>query len=464
MPACARPFGYVPRQTHECDAAVLVRRHLAEFLGRCEERAGPLPAFVKAEPWGFAGCGDFELGFVRTCCRSWGDELRVPFSCKSRGYCPSCMGRRMAEGAALLVDHVLPAVGYRQWVLSFPGPMAVRLGYDAPLLAAIAGRLARAVMQDMRRGVKQQHGLASVAALHAGVVTVVQRFRSDLGLYVHLHCLVTDGAYEEQDDGELRFLAAAPPTPERMTAVLAQVHEVIRAADDDLDIDPALAACLQLSLAGPRPAPGSPSAPPPMTLSAFGMNLHAATTADGPGPQAARANLPLPPAPALRPRRRHGAPRRPRPRLVQGALAQRHRSRRHGRPPVPRPPLRPGPAARLPHDALLRRARQPPSPARARHPQARRTAAATAPAGLRPGRILAHVLAQTTTHRLGKAPRPRLCARHHPLPKMRRPHACPRGRLRPRRHRPHLARRPRSPCASSSRPAPVAPLTARPPR
>ena len=25
-----------------------------------------------------------------------------------RGFCPSCMGRRMAEGAALLVDHVLP--------------------------------------------------------------------------------------------------------------------------------------------------------------------------------------------------------------------------------------------------------------------------------------------------------------------------------------------------------------------
>jgi len=36
----------------------------------------------------------------------------------------------MAEGAALLVDHVLPAVGYRQWVLSFTGPLAQRLGYD----------------------------------------------------------------------------------------------------------------------------------------------------------------------------------------------------------------------------------------------------------------------------------------------------------------------------------------------
>jgi hypothetical protein len=63
IPECARPFGYVPRQTHECDAAVLVRRHLAEFLARCEERVGPLPAFAELE--GFADCGDFELGFVR---------------------------------------------------------------------------------------------------------------------------------------------------------------------------------------------------------------------------------------------------------------------------------------------------------------------------------------------------------------------------------------------------------------
>jgi len=46
-----------------------------------------------------------------------------------------------------------------------------------------------------------------------------------------------------------------------MTAVLAQVHEVFRAADDDLD--PALAACVQLVLAGPHltsaPARGAPA-------------------------------------------------------------------------------------------------------------------------------------------------------------------------------------------------------------
>ena len=228
MPACARPGVYIPRQTHDCDAAVLVRRHLPGFLARLEEAGHALPGFVKAELEGFATCGDFERGFVRTACRTCGDELRVPFSCKGRGFCPSCMGRRMAEGAALLVDHVLPAVGYRQWVLSFTGRMAVRLGYDQVLLAKVAEAFARAVMHDMRWSVKERHGRASVEPLHAGVFTVVQRFRSDLGLYVHLHSLVTDGAFEEAG-ADVRFLPAATPTPARMTAVLAQVHKAVAA-------------------------------------------------------------------------------------------------------------------------------------------------------------------------------------------------------------------------------------------
>ena len=33
----------------------------------------------------------------------------VSFSCKGRGFCPSCLGRRMASTAANLVEHVLPS-------------------------------------------------------------------------------------------------------------------------------------------------------------------------------------------------------------------------------------------------------------------------------------------------------------------------------------------------------------------
>jgi hypothetical protein len=39
----------------------------------------------------------------------------------------------MCETAANWVDGVLPAVPYRQWVLSFDSSLAVRLGYDSPL-------------------------------------------------------------------------------------------------------------------------------------------------------------------------------------------------------------------------------------------------------------------------------------------------------------------------------------------
>jgi len=75
-----------------------------------------------------------------------------------------------------------------------------------------------------------RHGLASVESLHAGVFMVVQRFRSDLGLFVHLHALITDGAFDERAD-EVRFMPAATPTPERLTAVLAQVREPRRRTD-----------------------------------------------------------------------------------------------------------------------------------------------------------------------------------------------------------------------------------------
>ena len=66
--------------------------------------------------------------------------------------------------------------------------------------------------------------------------TVVQRFRSDLGLYVHLHCLATDGAVEEHSAG-VRFLPAPAPTSERLTLpelelVLGRVHVRVRGRVD----------------------------------------------------------------------------------------------------------------------------------------------------------------------------------------------------------------------------------------
>ena len=66
-----------------------------------------------------------------------------------------------------------------------------------------------------------------------------------------------------------------------MTAVLAQVHKATAAVaqDDDIDfnLDPALAACVPLGLAGPHlaPPPGPAARPPPASACARGGCLRA---------------------------------------------------------------------------------------------------------------------------------------------------------------------------------------------
>ena len=289
MAGCHARAQYVPRGTQESDALGLVREHWPSFRERLEERAGSLPAFVAAELESFITCGDFEHGFLVAECQRCGDSLRVPFACKSRGICPSCMGRRMAETAALLVEHRLPAVPWRQWVLSFPGPLAVRLGYDRALLGRVCQRFAARVMQTLRRLTKRAHGLASSAALHPGVLIVVQRFRNDLGLFVHLHALVTDGCFDASDESEPRFRPLEGLTDEHLVHTLQRVHADITTLEPDHDVDrdhevdAATAACVQLALPLRAAAPPThePAPASPLLVTAFGMQLHAAVTVDG---------------------------------------------------------------------------------------------------------------------------------------------------------------------------------------
>jgi hypothetical protein len=61
-----------------------------------------------------------EHGLLRLGCPACGFERLVAFSCKKRGFCPSCLGRRMTETACHLRERVLPEVPLRQWVCSLP--------------------------------------------------------------------------------------------------------------------------------------------------------------------------------------------------------------------------------------------------------------------------------------------------------------------------------------------------------
>ena len=97
-----RPVGWGPLQTL-----------FAEAEAR-SEHGGGYPAHVKREFERYLSCGQLAGGFTRVACRSCGYERLVPFSCKGRTVCPSCMARRMADTALHLSEQVMPDVPYRQ--------------------------------------------------------------------------------------------------------------------------------------------------------------------------------------------------------------------------------------------------------------------------------------------------------------------------------------------------------------
>jgi len=97
----------------------LVSRHYPVFRQQLAEDGRVLPDYVQREFEDYLKCGRLEHGFLRVRCETCHEERLVAFSCKRRGFCPSCGARRMAESSALLVDEVFPHQPVRQWVLSF---------------------------------------------------------------------------------------------------------------------------------------------------------------------------------------------------------------------------------------------------------------------------------------------------------------------------------------------------------
>ena len=95
------------------------------------------PDFLRDEFDAFLKCGTLAHGFLRLRCGECSHEKLVAFSCKRRGICPSCGARRMEETAAHLVDHVIPRVPVRQWVLSFPIALRILFAAHPELLSPV---------------------------------------------------------------------------------------------------------------------------------------------------------------------------------------------------------------------------------------------------------------------------------------------------------------------------------------
>ena len=154
----------------------VLAEHLETFLARVADddtRAG-LPRFVVRELRDFMKCGILAHGFCRVHCTACGKDALVAFSCKHRGFCPSCGSRRMADTAAWLLDRVFPDdVPVRQWVLSLPYHVRFLCAFDPVAARGVRNILVRAVssfyLKDARkRGIeKTKAAVVATRTLHA---------------------------------------------------------------------------------------------------------------------------------------------------------------------------------------------------------------------------------------------------------------------------------------------------------
>ena len=175
-------------QTVQAWLETFLLRHTPDPDDPAEPRT--MPRFVTEELRAFLACGIAAHGFCRVYCTACGKDELVAFSCKRRGFCPSCCGRRMADTAAFLVDEVLPAVPVRQWVLSLPHTLRVLCAYNPEALRAVRALFVRAVSLCLLRKAPRD-----LPRARPGAIVFVQRCDSALRLDVHFHALFADGVF-----------------------------------------------------------------------------------------------------------------------------------------------------------------------------------------------------------------------------------------------------------------------------
>jgi ribosomal protein S27E len=155
---------------------------------------GPLHPRLRKLFEEFGKCGDPHYGFLRLRCPECAQEKIVPFSCKSRGLCPSCSKKRAIAWAERMAGEVLPVVPYAGLVFTIPKMLRPHFLWDRTLYRDLCREAYAATLEFLR---------AQFPALEGPVPAMVispQSFGSLLNFHPHLHAVLSQGVFDKQGD------------------------------------------------------------------------------------------------------------------------------------------------------------------------------------------------------------------------------------------------------------------------
>ena len=176
---CGSKLNYERRKPELTLLFQIIAGHWETFKAEREMEGRAIPKYIAEEFENYLRCGILAYGFGRVYCEACEHEKLVAFSCKGRGFCPSCGARRMAEAAIYLTDELVPLVPVRQFVVTFPPPLRLWLARSNELASVVCCKIMDALTAHLRRESETPNGMA-------GAVVFMQRFGSGANLNVHL--------------------------------------------------------------------------------------------------------------------------------------------------------------------------------------------------------------------------------------------------------------------------------------
>ena len=183
-------------QPHHPERTVLYRmlfhyfeQFLLEYENRFEKEYGYLRPIIQGVVNKYFDCGNPKCGFARIRCSDCGMERLLMFSCKTRGFCPSCHAKRREEWGAWMREKLILDTPHRQVVFTIPKMLRIFFKFNRSLLSELCLCGKEALVKYLRTVTGRQ--------LTPGIIAVIQSFGSKINFHPHIHILITEGGSDK---------------------------------------------------------------------------------------------------------------------------------------------------------------------------------------------------------------------------------------------------------------------------
>jgi len=140
---------------------------ISEYEERFEKEYGYFRPVIQDVVEKYLDCGNPMCGFARIRCPDCGEERLLMFSCKTRGFCPSCHAKRREKWVEWMREELLLDVPHRQVVFTIPKMLRIFFKFNRSLLSELCLCGKEALVKYLRTVTGRQ--------LTPGIIAVIQR-------------------------------------------------------------------------------------------------------------------------------------------------------------------------------------------------------------------------------------------------------------------------------------------------